>query len=61
MAPETCEWCGGDAEPDTTCPKSITCEQCGARPGQRCRRPSGHLASQLHDCRITTAELRDPR
>lgn len=56
---ELCEWCGGLADPTTTCPKSIACPSCHAEPGQRCRRPSGHLATELHAARVEAAELRD--
>lgn len=56
---ETCEWCGGQVIPGTTCPKSIACPTCGVGPGQSCRRPSDHRAAQLHAKRISTAEARD--
>lgn len=55
----TCGWCGGDAIVGTTCPKSLDCAVCGVGPGERCRRPSGHVADQLHSSRIVAAELLD--
>jgi hypothetical protein len=59
-ARETCEWCGGEADPRTTCPRSIECPHCHAGPGSPCRRPSGHRASRLHAARIELAESNDP-
>lgn len=56
MTTERCAWCGGDADPATTCPKSITCPTCNAKPGKRCKRPSGHVAPELHATRIELAE-----
>lgn len=53
---EECEWCGGVAVVGMVCPKSIACPHCGAERGQRCRRPSGHLAARLHQERIDKAE-----
>lgn len=50
-----CEWCGSDAAVGT-CPKSIECPRCAAKPGARCVRPSGHLAARLHAERVATAE-----
>lgn len=43
----SCRWCGGNA-PEDSCPKGLTCPRCGAQPGQSCKRPSGHRASELH-------------
>jgi len=57
---ERCSWCGGWARKGTTCPKSIICPKCGAPPGKRCRRPSGHEADTLHAERIKVAERDDP-
>ena len=54
-----CKWCGGDAKPDTTCPKSIPCPKCGAEAGKSCVRPSGHRAHQLHTQRFLFAETMD--
>jgi hypothetical protein len=56
---EPCPWCGGDADPATTCPKSLPCPTCHVGPGQRCVRPSGHTAAQLHAARIRQAETND--
>lgn len=53
--PQPCEWCGSD-EAVGVCPKSIECPRCGAKPGRRCRRPSDHLAPELHADRINKAE-----
>lgn len=53
---ERCAWCGGDALVGTVCPKSLACPTCGAEPGARCKRPSGHKATQLHAARIAAAE-----
>jgi hypothetical protein len=57
---ETCEWCGGEADPATTCPRSVECPLCHAGPGHPCKRPSGHRAAQLHAPRIELAESNDP-
>lgn len=57
--PTTCVWCGGVALAETTCPASIPCPRCKARPGSRCRRPSGHAAMSLHRERWETAEATD--
>lgn len=48
-----CSWsCGGRAD-GFTCPLSLACPSCHARPAQRCRRPSGHEADphvgRLHE------------
>lgn len=51
-----CEWCGGDADPNTVCPKSIECPDCHAQPGSPCKRPSGHKAARLHMARVEKAE-----
>jgi hypothetical protein len=59
MTPDPCPWCGGEADPTTTCPKSLTCPTCHAGPGSPCVRPSGHRAAQLHAQRIDGAVLRD--
>lgn len=56
---EPCPWCSGNAIVGTTCPKSIACPTCGARPGARCKRPSGHAAAELHDKRVGAAEAAD--
>lgn len=51
-----CVWCGGEAVIGTVCPKSLPCPTCKAAPGARCKRPSGHQATQLHAARIAAAE-----
>lgn len=56
---EACRWCGGLADPSTTCPRSIECPHCHAGPGAPCKRPSGHRAAELHGDRIRAAELLD--
>lgn len=53
---ERCNWCGGDADPTTACPKSIVCPTCAAKPGESCRRPSGHRASTMHASRWQKSE-----
>jgi hypothetical protein len=50
-----CSWCGGENTVGP-CPWSVTCPTCQARPGARCRRPSGHPAMDLHAARIELAE-----
>lgn len=57
--PTECIWCGGQALAETTCPASINCPRCKARPGSRCRRPSGHAAMTLHRERWELAEAID--
>lgn len=52
----TCAWCGGDAVIGTVCPKSLPCPTCKVAPGVKCKRPSGHAATQLHAARIAAAE-----
>jgi hypothetical protein len=54
-----CEWCGGLADPYSTCPRSLECPDCHARPGSPCKRPSGHKASRLHAARAAAAEAID--
>lgn len=44
------------AETVATCPRSLSCPVCGARPGQSCKRPSGHRAAELHAARLALAE-----
>lgn len=48
-----CRWCksnvSGSAGP---CPLSFECPTCYAKPGQKCQRPSGHEASDLHVDRL---------
>jgi hypothetical protein len=46
-----CNWCDGVTRGDV-CPKSLECETCNAKPGNNCKRPSGHKASALHNSRI---------
>lgn len=55
--PEPCEWCGSN-ETTGVCPRSVSCPRCGVEPGARCKRPSGHLAPELHSDRIRKAEQR---
>lgn len=59
MSEAICRYCGGTAIVGTTCPKSVECPVCGAGGGQRCQRPSGHLAPELHRDRIEAAEQLD--
>lgn len=56
---EPCPYCGGIALIGTTCPKSLTCRTCQAKPGSPCMRPSGHKAMRLHVDRINDAERID--
>lgn len=51
-----CEWCGAAVTDGSTCPKSLTCPDCGRGPGRRCVRPSGHDADELHASRVRLAE-----
>lgn len=53
---KTCHWCGGPADTESTCPKSIECPSCGAGPGESCHRPSGHRAATMHARRWQLAE-----
>jgi hypothetical protein len=46
-----CSWCNGFTRGDT-CAKSLTCPTCDAKPGQECKRPSGHKAAALHKARV---------
>lgn len=41
-----------------TCPASIACPDCGARPGAQCRRPSGHTCD-MHTARFRKTEQAD--
>lgn len=50
-----CEWCGG-LDTEGTCPWSLACPDCHAKPGTRCKRPSGHEADRLHMARVRLAE-----
>lgn len=54
-----CEWCGNDVTDGSTCARSLTCPDCGAKPGTPCKRPSGHTADTLHMARIHAAEAKD--
>lgn len=45
----------------TTCPLAVHCPACGATEGHRCKRPSGHVAMELHVDRIRVAEEFDHR
>lgn len=56
-----CEWCPGEADPRSVCPWSLTCPTCAAKPGQRCRRPSGHAGQfvPMHAPRYQEAERMD--
>jgi hypothetical protein len=56
---ERCRWCGADAAVGTTCPRSLACPTCGARPGRRCKRPSEHQAATMHAARWQAAERMD--
>lgn len=47
IAGQPCQSCEGVTYGET-CPYSLTCPSCHQRPGQRCRRPSEHLADQMH-------------
>lgn len=58
---DTCPHCGGEAVVGTTCPRAVPCPTCEAPAGTRCRRPSGHLADQLHAPRVRWAETIDER
>jgi hypothetical protein len=50
---ETCEWCGGEVANDAgPCPYSFKCPSCHAKPGQKCKRPSGHEAAEMHAERL---------
>jgi hypothetical protein len=54
---EPCAWCGGkDAR--GTCPHAVGCPACRAKPGARCKRPSGHPAP-MHSERYRAAEKAD--
>lgn len=56
-----CLWCGSlTAVPGSTCPWAMACPRCGAAPGARCRRPSGHEGA-MHAARWEEAEARDRR
>lgn len=48
-----CSWLCGGLTDGFTCPLSLSCPLCHARPSQRCRRPSGHEADphvgRLHE------------
>ncbi len=56
-----CEWCGAEVG-GGVCPWSIACPGCGAAPGARCKRPSGHDAADMHSVRYLTAEaMGEPR
>lgn len=50
--------CGCRSDARGTCPHSITCPECGARPGKRCKRPSGH-GCEMHAERYRKAERED--
>lgn len=58
---EPCSYCGGEADPSSTCPRAVECPTCGAGAGSPCRRPSGHRAASLHVSRISVAEELDRR
>lgn len=48
-----CRWCKGNVAEDAgPCPLSFTCPTCAAAPGSKCKRPSGHEASELHAARL---------
>jgi len=52
-ATETCEWCKGEVSADAgPCPYSFECPSCHAKPGQKCKRPSGHEAAEMHAERL---------
>jgi hypothetical protein len=59
VLPMPCTWCGGTADPRTTCPRAVICPTCGAAPGDSCKRPSGHRAAELHAARVYLAEASD--
>ncbi len=55
-----CPWCKcNPVHPDAVCPWSLTCPTCQARPGGRCKRPSGHDAANMHADRYLLAERLD--
>lgn len=54
-----CQWCGSE-KGRGLCPWSIECPACGALPGHRCRRPSGHDC-EMHGERYRESERRDAR
>lgn len=55
----SCSWCGSATVVDgSVCPRSIACPACHARPGTRCKRPSGHEAA-MHTDRWRRAEALD--
>jgi hypothetical protein len=56
-----CTRCGAMAAEGSVCPRSIRCPTCGRGPGQRCRRPSGHDAADMHATRWQAAESIDRR
>jgi hypothetical protein len=56
-----CTWCGGMAAEGSVCPRAIRCPTCRRGPGQRCRRPSGHDAAEMHATRWKAAEAIDRR
>jgi hypothetical protein len=58
---ETCPHCGGMAMTESICPLEVACNTCGALPGRKCRRPSGHVAMTLHAERAELAEELDRR
>lgn len=55
-----CAVCGSKrAVEGSMCPWTIACPLCKAKPGVRCKRPSGHEASHLHAERWEEAEAID--
>ena len=51
-----------DPNGDRAYARSVACPDCGARVGQRCRRPSGHAAMTSHAARLNLAwQQRDRR
>jgi hypothetical protein len=54
-----CSWCGANAAEGSVCPWSLSCPTCRARPGIRCKRPSGHDAAAMHADRWKAAEAID--
>jgi hypothetical protein len=46
---------------ESICPLEVACNTCGALPGRKCRRPSGHVAMTLHAERVELAEELDRR
>ena len=50
--------CGCNPGARGTCPHSVACPRCKARPGRPCKRPSGH-ACEMHAERYRQTEMED--